>query len=98
MVVDIIADGGVTLERQQITNHEIDFVILRELAHLRQRGFRLCFGILDNQIDWMPAKLVVMLVEIKFEALDHLLGALGHEPGKRYREPDFYRLGLGRCA
>ena len=91
-----VVTDRVALERQQIPDDEVDLVVLNQLAHLGERHFGLGLGVLDDEVDLEPAELSALLLEIKLETLDHLLGAFGHETRKRHRQANAQLLRKAR--
>ena len=67
-----------------------------QLFRLGDGGVRLALVILDDELHVHAAELAAVLIQIKLEAVGHVLADLGEDAGHRRDEADAQFFGIGR--
>src|SRR3984893_7296662 len=84
------------LEGEEVATHQMNLVVLDQLAHLGKRILGVRFGILDLELNVETSELVALLREIELEAVGHVAGAFRDEPRERNGHADPYRFCVRR--
>ena len=92
------ADGRqrVAARRQQAADQHLHLVLQDELFGLGDRGVGLGLLVLDDELHFRPAEVVLDVVEVHLEAIDHILADLGKDAGGRRHKADAQFLGVVR--
>ena len=92
--LDVVGDCEARIGKQ-IADQHVAVALLDQAAGLLQGGVGVRSVVLDDEFDLAAAHLVLDLVEIELNALDHFLAAGGDDAGQRRQQADLDRTGLG---